>query len=313
MQTEMHPTDVILRSSDNQLFHSWKTFLSLSSPILGAMFALPQPETSDNVDAKDHDELPIIDLAEDSCTLDHILSLCHPPSLTRKQFKIDSVSELRALIDATVKYDMENVRRAALEELSNPSVLREDPMWTFVIACQYERREAARLAAKHTLALPSLMRAYMPELEKIHAGMLWALFLYRERCATVARELAADHTWIVYTDSSSLFGCDGEEIGTTVVRHPPSRKYRTGRPERMTVHRWWIDYMRKSECALQRWPHGDAIRYGNLVGETLTEIFTSTCEDCKASNVSDAFRIFVNFFAENIERRVAEVDIELGV
>ncbi|KAF8560135.1 hypothetical protein OG21DRAFT_1395153, partial [Imleria badia] len=154
--------DVILRSSDKELLYSWKILLSISSPVFRDMFTLPQP------DADDVDELLVIDLEEDSCTLGHILSLCHPPSCTGKvTFKVDNVRELGAVLEATAKYDMGNTRRVALEELSNPSLLRQDPLGVYALACQAECHEGAKLAAKHTLTLPSLVREYVPELEKI--------------------------------------------------------------------------------------------------------------------------------------------------
>ena len=65
--------------------------------------------------------------------------------------------------------------------------------------------------------------------------------------------------------------------------------------------------MRKSGYALQRWPHGDAVKDEKLVDEVLTAISTSKCKQCKALEVSETFRSFVDTFAGNIERRVAEV------
>ena len=303
-----HAADIILRSSDKESFHSWKIFLSMASPVFSDMFTLPQADTSNNVDLR-HDGPPVIDLPEDSCTLGHILTLCHPPSCTRKQFKVNSVRELGAVLEAAMKYDMENLRCVALEELSNPLVLREDPVGVYALACQHECHEAARLAAKHTLALPTLVREYVPVLEKIHAGKLCHLLLYREECMKVACSLATDHTWIMYT--RPLFGCGSweneEGLEWTHVRNPPSRKYPRGRLELMPVHKWWMEYMRKSGYALQRWPHGDAVKDEKLVDEVLTAISTSKCKQCKALEVSETFRSFVDTFAGNIERRVAEV------
>jgi len=231
MQKDLNqrPADVILRSSDKQLFYSWKIFLTFASPLFSDMFTLPQPDTSDNVDAR-CDGLPVVDSPEDSCTLGHILTLCHPPSCTGEQFRVSKISDLRAVLEATVKYDMENVRCVALKELSNPLFLCEDPVRVYALACQHQCHEAAQLAAKYTLALPTLVRGYLPDLEKIHAGRLCRLLLYREACMTAACSLAADHGWIVYTEWSCLFGCDGhdsdEALGWTTVSHPPSRKYR---------------------------------------------------------------------------------------
>ena len=278
----------------------------MASPVFGDMFSLPQTNNADLC----NDELPVIDLSEDSCTLGHILALCHPPSCTGKQFKFSnlSVHELGAVIEAMTKYDMETLRCVALKELSNASILRKDPVGAYALACQYECHEAARLAAKHTLALPTLVRGYVPALEKIHAGKLCRLLLYRDACVTAACSLATDHTWVRL---SPLFGCkngeNDEDLECTAVRYQSSRKYPSGRVECVSVHKWWMEYMRRSGYALQRWPHGNAVKDEKLVNDVLMAISASKCKQCKASEASETFRSFVDIFAENIERRVAEV------
>lgn len=302
-----HTADIVLRSSDGTLFYSWKTLLSISSPVFSDMFTLTQPATLNDTD----DGRPVIDLTEDSCTLGRILSLCHPASCTGKQFKVESVPELGAVLEVTTKYDMENIRSVVLEELTRPSFLRQDPVRIYALACQYGYPEAARLAAKHTLALPTLVRGYVPELEKIHAGTLCRLLLYREACMTAALDVAQDHAWILYPHSSPLFGCDGGEsdndVGWTTVRYHPSRKYRSGRVERVSVHTWWLDYMKKSGQALQRSPHGGAVKDKELVNDVLSTISSSDCKECDTSEVLETFRSFVEIFAEEIDSRVTRV------
>ena len=305
-----HTADILLRSSDNKLFHSWKILLSMTSPVFSDMFTLPQPklDSSDNTDEPHYHGLPVIDLEEDSCTLGHILSLCHPPSCTGKQFKVNNVRELRAVLEAATKYDMETVRCVALEELSKPPILREDPVRVYALACQYECHKAARLAAKYTLALPSLVREYVSDLEKIHAGKLFCLLWYRETCIAAACSLAVNHRWIVHAGSlRPLFGCTDGDLGWTTVRNLPSRKYPSGREECKSAHEWWFEYMKRSECVLQRWPDANAVKDEKLVDDALAAISASKCGKCKASQVSEAFRSFVNTFAENIEHRIAEV------
>lgn len=278
----------------------------MSSPVFSSMFTLPQPDTSNSVD----DGRLVIDLPEDSCTLEHILSLCHPVGGTGKQFRVESIPELGAILEATMKYDMENIRFAALEELTNPSFLRKDPVRIYALACQHGCHEPARLAAKHTFALPTLGRGYVPELEKIHAGKLWCLLLYREACMTVASSLVDDHTWIVHARSPALFGCrDGDDVGIgwTTVRYPPSNKYPRGRVDRMSVHIWWLEYMRKSGYGLQKSPHGDTVKDTQLVKDVLSAISSSKCKQCEVSEVQETFQSFVDSFAREVERRVAEV------
>lgn len=53
--------DVILRSSDGTDFHLHRVILSLVSPVLGAMFSLPQPDPAPKV--------PVVQVAEGAAML----------------------------------------------------------------------------------------------------------------------------------------------------------------------------------------------------------------------------------------------------
>lgn len=312
MQTNTaQPADVILRSSDAKMYYSWKIFLSLSSPVFNEMFNLPQPSNNNNIDESHwHDGLPVVDLAEDSHILGRILSLCLPPSCTGEEFKVNNVHDLRNVLEATMKYDMEKIHCVALKELANPSFLHEDPLRIYILACQYQYHEAACLAARHTLAFPMLTQNYVPELERIHAGKLWYLFSYRGACTAAACSLVEDHMWIIHTRFLSLFSCkDDEDTELTTVRCPPSRKYPAGRTELNPVHKWWKDYMKKAGGALQKFPCSDSVKDKELVNGVLSAISSSECKQCKASQLEvwETFQSFVDSFAEEIDRSVAKV------
>ncbi|TFY74899.1 hypothetical protein EWM64_g9113 [Hericium alpestre] len=99
------------------------------------MFTLPTPEAG----------VPIVDLTEDSHTIDFILRCCYPanvPTLTE-------VTEIKHVLSASRKYEIQPVidsAKAALE-----GCIEQDPLGVFAVACQMEFPDICRKAAKQTL------------------------------------------------------------------------------------------------------------------------------------------------------------------
>ena len=294
MQKEsiQHNADIVLRSSDGVTFHCWRALLSISSSIFSDMFSLPQPDTSYNAD-----ELPIVDLVEDGRTLHLIVSLCHPPSFTGKLFEPDSIRELEAVLEAAKKYEMEDLRSAALLKLSDPYLVRQDPLRMYGLACLYQCRDAAKLAAQHTLVLPTLMRpGYVPD---------WALdrlTWYRDACAKAACALADDHRWIGYIRFSDLFGHGRARTTVSWIKCP----LHSSGFETVNAYGWWMEYMKKSGQALRESPRGNTVKNKGLVDDVFAAILSSEWKS-KVSRIWMTFQSFVDVFAEKIDSQVAEV------
>ncbi|KAF8992045.1 hypothetical protein BDQ17DRAFT_1460362 [Cyathus striatus] len=66
---DIQSSDTILRTSDGVNFYIHRIILILGSPFFRDMFSLPQPASIDT-------EKPIIDITENSKTLDSLLRLC---------------------------------------------------------------------------------------------------------------------------------------------------------------------------------------------------------------------------------------------
>lgn len=173
--------DVILRSVDRVDFRVRKAILAEASPIFEAMFGLPQPEKTEMGDDKHvaeyRDNLPVVPMEEGSATLDNLLRLCYPvppPSLR-------DLAELRRVLDAALKYDMDGVVQAIRVQMRSLVNEAGMPLRIYAISIQYKFDEEVRLAALCSLAQP-IQNVYSPELEEITAGAYYRLLDYHEQC-----------------------------------------------------------------------------------------------------------------------------------
>ncbi|OSX57016.1 hypothetical protein POSPLADRAFT_1158028 [Postia placenta MAD-698-R-SB12] len=126
--------DVILRSSDHIDFHVHRAKLSIASSFFNAMFSLPQ--TSDT-----HLDVQIVDVTEDSSTMNAILRMCYPVV----DRSISSFAVLSSALRAALKYDME-----LAVELCKQSLrlwVHSQPLQVYAVACRVEDESIARLAA----------------------------------------------------------------------------------------------------------------------------------------------------------------------
>ncbi|KAL4245408.1 hypothetical protein ABKN59_009507 [Abortiporus biennis] len=118
--------DIILRTSDNVDFHVYKVILSVASPYFKTMFSLPQGGSRAQQDQ------PVIDVEEDSKTIDDLLRLCYPVddpvNLT------DDFARVAKVVAAAVKYDLKEATTLMKTALSNfiPSV----PLRVYAITCR---------------------------------------------------------------------------------------------------------------------------------------------------------------------------------
>lgn len=126
--------DVILRSSDHIDFHVHRAKLSIASSFFNAMFSLPQ--TSDT-----HLDVQVVDVTEDSSTMNAILRMCYPVV----DRSISSFAVLSSALRAALKYDME-----LAVELCKQSLrlwVHSQPLQVYAVACRVEDESIARLAA----------------------------------------------------------------------------------------------------------------------------------------------------------------------
>jgi hypothetical protein len=150
----MPNADVILQSSDLVHFRVHKSALAISSPFFGDMFSLPQPQN----DAAP-DELPVVQLSEDSEVLNSLISMLYPVPPDIPHYS----DNILALLAAATKYDMDAVQSFIRAEVGRRGLLsstRGRVFRAYAIACSKrlfpEMATAARLTLGYPLTFESL-------------------------------------------------------------------------------------------------------------------------------------------------------------
>ncbi|KAM5536665.1 hypothetical protein V8D89_009760, partial [Ganoderma adspersum] len=116
--------DITLRTPDLVDFHVHSQILSQASPIFADMLSLPQPSSPSAT-------RPLVDVSEDSKTLENLMRLCYPIAKP----KVAELADLASLLEAAAKYEM-----VGPPALVNPDLLdfaAQDPFKVWAIACRF--------------------------------------------------------------------------------------------------------------------------------------------------------------------------------
>ena len=195
--------DVILRSSDQVIFHVYSVILSISSPFFKSMFSLPQPDPTSICEK----QKPVVDLAENSKTIAALLTLIYPPQLDEIE-KVDPVvtqpESLDDMIDtflAAKKYDMAAVSQRLIQQFSKSKVVRDNPVVAFCAAYSHKLGEVARVAAKASLKHQMNLDNIADKLQYssyINGVAFHQLYKFHRACSTTAAEAVSgtELTWI---------------------------------------------------------------------------------------------------------------------
>ncbi|KAH8093158.1 hypothetical protein BXZ70DRAFT_442543 [Cristinia sonorae] len=140
-------SDVILRTSDHVDFYSHKLLLSLASPFFDSMFTLPQADAPltphpDFGASLDGSLIPIIPLAEDGHTIEHLLRICYPVTDPASSPDVVFVGKV---LEAALKYDIDVAATLLKSQLQ--VFVSTEPLQVFVIACRLKLESEASLAA----------------------------------------------------------------------------------------------------------------------------------------------------------------------
>lgn len=135
--------NVILRTSDNVDFYVHTAVLSLASGFFETMFSVPQPPASADAPASAQlPKVPVIDVEEDSLTIDFLLRCIYPV--------VDPFCGLLDLLGrvlaAAKKYEVQVALRQATAQLY--SIVPTYPFQVFTIACQHEDEALAQAAVR---------------------------------------------------------------------------------------------------------------------------------------------------------------------
>ena len=178
--------DVILRTSDAVDFLIHTTVLSLASPVFATMFQMPQPPPDTHASqgtTQGAPPRPVVDIAEDSRTLDPLLRLCYP----MKKAELHEPERIQRVLEAAIKYDMEwpveVLTKAAL------ACARSHPLQVWAMGCRLRLENVARRGAEAFMeSIPEDDREellYIPQtawtsggLEGISAGQYFRLLAF---------------------------------------------------------------------------------------------------------------------------------------
>ena len=157
--------DIVLRASDGVNFRVRSAILAEASPIFSDMLSLPQgTEASDSAENSSTLEgKPVVDLTEDSGTLDPLLRLCYPtqdPQLT-------DIRDIRLVLGAALKYDMDEAVALMKDKLR--SFIANEPFRTWSSACLLRLEDVAKESAVALLDKDIPSEA-PPELNEVSAG-----------------------------------------------------------------------------------------------------------------------------------------------
>ena len=232
--------DVILRSADNVDFRVFKLILSLSSPIFEDMFALPQASEGDNRN-EIKDGLPVVQLTEDTKTLDILLSKCYPMAVMDPRDP-ETLIETHRLLDTAIKYNVERVEKWARGRMFGPRFLDTDPVRVFAVACHYRLEAEAKLAAAVTVFKPFMKWPCGQELHLITGWQMHQLLRYHECGVEAISKIFTDLSWIKQTHFC-WFGRRGNCPRTSRTIGGETT------PQRVCI--WWCDYMDKVSVAVK--------------------------------------------------------------
>ncbi|OCH84621.1 hypothetical protein OBBRIDRAFT_389161 [Obba rivulosa] len=141
--------DTIIRSADGVEFRVRRSILEESSQVFEDMFTLPQGK--DDVDAPQRvpgsHGIPVVEVTEDSTTLDCLLRLCYPvPPPT-----FDSVNLVGSVLDAAMKYMMDHASSVMIGHVV--AMTASHPAEVFAISARHELAKEAQGTLPYLRAL----------------------------------------------------------------------------------------------------------------------------------------------------------------
>lgn len=279
--------DVILRSCDNVDFRTFKLLLTLVSPIFEDMFGMEQQPSEDSINEM-IDGAPVVSLEEKSMTLGKLLGFCHPNG---PPVEVDKLEDLKDLLAAAVKYDMDALLSRIAVNLVAPKFLDEDPVRVYAIACRFKLENEARISARATLRIPLAGRPCLEELDHITGATLHRLVQYHEQCAAAATFLTANFEWIINRHHCwwSCRVCSRDQGDLCTV--------------------WWMSYMNERSKKLAIRPYADTFQ--NSTFGMLNSIVqkTASCKQGCSKNALNEVQGIDKKFCVAIEDAVSKVTL----
>lgn len=288
--------DVVLRSSDNIYFRVFRCMLAFASPFFESMFDLPQPLIKQTHDEM-FDGLDVIQVPEDSSTLDILLRFCYPI----KDPILENIKEVEEVLEAAMKYGMEAVEERVRKAMVAPSLLERNSLSLFAIAYRHGLELEAKTAARYSLHRPAPTHNNIPT-SCLPENIMQGLVEYRSRCSHAARTLCDNLDWLKESQTHSFYEwwtnccpCDSRAD----VRYMTHGTY---------PREWWADYMEETSVALKESPCGAAVTKN--VAKAVER--ASSCPSCRRQ-AHKQMVYYTEALALELDKTIAEVSGQIVV
>ncbi|KAH8110722.1 hypothetical protein DFH11DRAFT_1618243 [Phellopilus nigrolimitatus] len=318
------PADgVILQSADGIQFKIYKNILALASPFFRDMFMLPQPvgnstrssEPILQASSSDASSLPVIEVPENSDTLDILLRLIYPLSPpafpgTSASGTVNNAQSLVRAVDpvlaAALKYDMPLVVKALCTKLLDAAnttapdgsvVDATLALRVFALACRYKLKEEARAAA-HAALRGRTTGIFFDELRDMSAAQYFYLVQFHDRVASAVLSLS---------ESGGLRAPYSELIKCDLCVTPYSN---------LKVAQWWDDYTQRATQVLRLSPRSDQVFSSSFLAASFKKADScgsrNDARNCKCSQVHGNWQTLSQHIKERVQLAVDENDIDLS-
>lgn len=290
--------DIILRSSDNVHFRVFRCMLALNSPFFEAMFDLPQPRRNRPND-ETFDGLDVIQVSENSRTLDILLRFCYPAAV--KDPSLENMNDVEEVLEAAMKYGMEDVEERVRKAMVTPSLLESNAVDILAIACRFGLVSEAKTAARYSLCHTAPTRGALTT-ARLPNNVIQGLVMYHSRCSQAARTLCNNLDWLKQSQTYSFY-----EWWTNCC--PCNSKADVRYLTHGTYPReWWADYMDKTSAALEESPCGAALmkNFAEAVERA------NDCPSCRR-RAQDQMVQFTGTFARELDKVITEITLDITI
>ena len=283
--------DVVVVSSDGDLFYLYRAILGKASPVFKSMFGLPQSPPPDG--ASDSNDivngLPAVHLTERTRTLELLFTHCYP----LEHPELRTLDDVHAVLEAAIKYDMEVI--AARARKAWPAAAALEPFRAFAVACLRRWEDEAGIAARLTLREPiwPLEPPLAPEFKVISADTIVRLIAYHRRCGAAASNCAKSTEWSTHVfDTAVCAHCRGNNVTRT--------------QQNLRLSDWYTKFTRQAASALLAQPAGSIVQDSAFVTKTICDTYGAPpCET--ASHCLEKIKAVVTQFGEGVDQIIAEV------
>jgi hypothetical protein len=285
------------------------------------MFTLPQTQH----DIPSPSGLHIVPVSEDSKALRILLLYCYPLDL---QDEASDIADIARAVSAARKYAMDfagkRIEKIFLSKAQ--SLLDENPLQIYALACRYGFEELGRAAVRRTLEIPASHLSPSPELRHITGMDLYQLTQCRYRCVAAIWEwyfnsgtihsfreddpfgerIEAPYVWFDNNSHGSKHPCSFEV--TEVKMKDDWNYYPPGDGYNIFATSWWSTYFVALMEAIELCPSRRTVFKFSDEDEEYYKALTnaSSCAVCRLQAVRhlDFFR---EDFAKNIDEIVTKV------